>query len=151
MNAHINYDLPIGVRGTCLALDIAPRDDTPQHRDYVLLNSILGDVQERVKAWLAIGLLGLIDRAFGGLDDVVASFSVARARDAAWVHGQTLWHLRDSPELTAAHLATLERMVGFAGRGLVRPTLLGLGRWAAAQSWLPEPAKPVLGAPRGRP
>ena len=149
MNAHINYDLAIGVRDTCLALDIPPREDTPQHRDYVRLNTILGDVQERIKAQLATGLLGIIDRLLGRLDDVVAGFSVARARDAAWTHGKTLWHLREAPDLTAAHLAALERMVGLAGAGLVRPTLLGLGRWAAAQDWLPGLVKPVLGAPRG--
>ncbi len=147
MNAHINYDLPIGVRDTCLALEISPRDDSPQHRDYVRLNAILGAVQERIKALLATGILGVIDRILGRLDDVVASFSVARARDAAWVHGQTLWHLRAAPDLTSAHLLALERMVGLAGAGLVRPTLLGLGRWAEAQRWLPRSIAPVLGAP----
>jgi hypothetical protein len=149
MNAHINYDLPIGVRDTCGAFDVAPREDTPQHRDYVRLNTILADVQERVKGWLATGLLGILDRALGRLDDVVASFSVARARDAAWVHGKALWHVRQEQELTSAYLVTLERMVGFAGQGLLVPTLLGLGRWAAAQTWLPRPARSLLGAPRG--
>ncbi len=149
MNAHINYDLPIGVRDTCLAFDVAPREGTPQHRDYVRLNTILADVQERVKAWLATGLLGTLDRLFGRLDDVVASFSVVRARDAAWVHGQALWSIRDEDELASAYLLTLDRMVGFAGQGLLVPTLLGIGRWASAQGWLPGTAKRLMGGPAG--
>lgn len=149
MNAHINYDLPVGVRDTCLAFDLAPRDGSPQHRDYVRLNTILGEVQGRVKAWLATGLLGVLDRAFGNLDDVIAGFSVARARDAAWVHGQALWSMRDERELSSAYLLTLDHTVGFAGHGLLVPTLLGLGRWASAQRWLPAAAGSLLGAPRG--
>jgi hypothetical protein len=136
MNAHINYDLPIGVRDTCREFEIAPEDDSPQHRDYVRLNEILASVQERVKPWLAGGLLGVIDRVFGRLDDVVAGFSVARARDAAWVHSKVLWSMRHDQALGSNYLRTLDRMVGFAGRGLLVPTLLGLGRWAEMQGWL---------------
>jgi hypothetical protein len=148
MNAHINYDLPIGVRDTCLAFDVAPRDGTPQHRDYLRLNSILASVQERVKVWLATGLLRFLDRLLGDLDDLVASFSVMRARDAAWVHSQALWTMRDKDDLAAAYLDTLEHTVGLAGHGLVAPTLLGLGRWASAQRWLPGEVGALLGAPR---
>lgn len=149
MNAHINYDLPIGVRDTCRAFEIAPEEGTPQHRDYVRLNAILADVQERVKPWLASGLLGVLDRVLGRLDDIVAGFSVARARDAAWVHSEALWSIRDDPDLSPAYLRALDRMVGFAGRGLLAPTLLGLGRWADAQGWLPRPARSLLGGVRG--
>jgi len=148
MNAHINYDLPIGVRDTCLALDVTPQDGTPQHRDFVRLNNTLQAVQERVKPWLTPGLLGVIDRAFGRLDDVVAGFSVARARDAAWIHAQTLWSVREDQSLVSSYLLTLDRTVGFAGRGLLAPTLLGLARWASAQRWLPGAARRLLGAPR---
>ena len=148
MNAHINYDLPIGVRDTCLALGIALEDGTPQHRDYVRLNAILEDVQARVKPALTPGLLGVLDRAFGRLDDVVAGFSVARARDAAWIHAKALWLMREDRELSSSYLIALDRMVGFAGRGLVAPTLLGLARWSSAQEWLPGPARRLLGAPR---
>lgn len=147
MNAHINYDLPIGVRDTCQEHRVTPRDGTPQHRDYVRLNAILADVQERVKPWLIPGALGLLDRVFGRLDDIVAGFSVARARDAAWVHAETLWSLRRNAQLSDSYLVTLDHTVGLAGRGLLAPTLLGLTRWSTAQSWLPQPARMLLGAP----
>jgi hypothetical protein len=151
MNAHINYDLPIGVRDTCSTMGISVRDESPQHRDYLRLNAILAAVQDRVKPWLAAGLLGVIDRAFGRLDDVVAGFSVSRARDAAWVHARALWALREDRELSASYLVALDRTVGFAGRGLVVPTLLGLGRWAEAQAWIPGTVRSLLGAPRRHP
>lgn len=149
MNAHINYDLAIGVVETCESFGVAPRDGSPEHRDYLHLNAILGETQEEIKSWLVTGLLGALDRALGRLDDVVASFSVVRARDAAWTHAKTLWQLRDQREVTEAYLDTLEHTVGFAGRGLVRPTLLGLGGWAARRPELPAPVKSLLGAPTG--
>jgi hypothetical protein len=148
VNAHINYDLPIAVVDTCAALGRAPRDGGPEHRDYLRVNAILAEVQERVKPRLLPGGLGVLDRAFGNLDDVVAMFSVERARDAAWLHAKSLWRLRDEPELTAAYRETLERSVGLAGRGLLVPTLLGLSGWAAQRERMPAPVKRLLGAPR---
>ena len=90
----------------------------------------------------------MIDRAFGRLDDVVAGFSVARARDAAWIHAKTLWSVREDQRLVSSYLLTLDRTVGFAGRGLLAPTLLGLARWSSTQQWLPSAARRLLGAPR---
>lgn len=151
MNAHINYDLPIGVVQTCAAFGVSPRDGSAEHRDYLHLNAILGDTQEKVKAWLATGLLGVLDRALGQLDDIVASFSVTRAREAAWVHSKTLWQVRDERELTKTYLDALAHTVGFAGRGLLTPTLLGVGGWASRSAWLPAQVKRALGAPSGLP
>ena len=55
------------------------------------------------------------------LDDVLAMWNVRKARAAAWTNAETLWALRDLP-LTAGRFAlTLDRTVGFAGRGLLRP------------------------------
>lgn len=89
LNAHINYDIPIGVVETCEAFGVSPREGTAEHRDYLHLNAILGETQDEVKKWLLTGLLGVLDQALGQLDDVVASFSIVRAREAAWVHAET--------------------------------------------------------------
>lgn len=148
MNAHINYDLAIGVVQTCESFGVSPRDGSAEHRDYLHLNAILGETQEEIKKWLVTGLLGALDRALGRLDDLVASFSVVRAREAAWIHAKTLWHVRDQRELTEGYLDALEHTVGFAGRGLLRPTLLGLGGWVSRRPELPVQVKRVLGAPK---
>ena len=55
------------------------------------------------------------------IDDVVAMWDVSRARDAAWTNGLALWALRDEPTLASEFLLTLDRMVGFASRGLLVP------------------------------
>jgi uncharacterized protein DUF5995 len=121
MNAHINRDLPLALVQTCEARRIDLRRRTPQHRDFRQINSLLAVVEAQVKAELVTDALRDFDVALGELDDVIAMWKVERAREAAWNHAETLWALRASPRLTAQFVRTLDRMVGFAGRGLLRP------------------------------
>ena len=121
MNAHINRDLPFALVETWAALDLEPRRGSDQHGDFTRLNGLLEEAEDRVKAELVTGSLGHVERSLGRVDDVVAMWKVGRARDAAWVNGETLWALRGVPQLRAEYALTLDRMVGFAGRGLLRP------------------------------
>jgi hypothetical protein len=123
MNAHINHDLALALVDTCRHRGVVPERGSPQHRDFERVNAILEAVQERVKGQFAEGLVGVADRLLGRLDDVLAMWKVARARDAAWTHAQTLWALHGLPFLADEYVATLDRMVGFAGRGLLVPVL----------------------------
>jgi hypothetical protein len=123
MNAHINRDLPIALVQTCEGRQVPLRRRSPQHRDFRRINSLLALVEAQVKAELVTDALRDFDVALGQIDDVIAMWNVERARDAAWNHGETLWALRDAPRLRAQFLRTLDRMVGFAGRGLMRPLL----------------------------
>jgi hypothetical protein len=122
MNAHINRDLPVAVVETCRKLGV--RMDATRHRDYLAINPLLERTQARVKKDLATGLVGVIDRILGRIDDVVAIWSLTRARDAAWTHARTLRTIEGFPEVAEAYLLTLDRMVGFAGRGLLVATLI---------------------------
>jgi Family of unknown function (DUF5995) len=80
------------------------------------------------------GRLAWLDRLVHRLhriDDVVAMWDVGRARDAAWTNAQALWALGDQPPLASDYLLALDRMVGFASRGLLIPAdswLLRVGR-----------------------
>ena len=123
MNAHINRDLSIALVETLVERDLRPERDTAQHRDYLRVNGILERVEERVKGRFATGLVGVADEALGRLDDVLAMWKVARARDSAWTHAETLWALRRRRALRDALLLALDRSVGLAGRGLLVPTL----------------------------
>ncbi len=123
MNAHINHDLCLAVVESCVQLGLAPDSGSAQHRDYLRVNAILERVQEQVKDRFATGLLGVADEALGRLDDILASWKVARARDSAWTHAQALWALRDLPSLRTDYLAALGGLVGLASRGLLIPTL----------------------------
>jgi Family of unknown function (DUF5995) len=121
MNAHINRDLPFALVETWEALGLEPERDGAAYSDFVLVNELLERVEERVKADFATGAVAHVERSLGEIDDAVAMWKVSRARDAAWTNGETLWALRSAPTLRAEFAAALDRLVGFAGRGLLRP------------------------------
>ena len=121
MNAHINRDLPVALVETWRALGIAPRRPSPQYDDFTRLNDVLADTEERVKARFATGVLAHVDHALGEHDDVLALWNVRSAREAAWSNGETLWALPHAPGVRARFLDTLDGLVGFASRGLLRP------------------------------
>jgi hypothetical protein len=126
MNAHINRDLPVALVETCEKLGVDLRASSPQRRDFRRIDAILASTEDRVKGRFITGELAEVDTALGQLDDCVAMWKVERAREAAWVNAQTLWALRGAPRLSAKFLLTLDRMVGFAGRGLLRPIVLAV-------------------------
>lgn len=123
MNAHINHDLCLALVDTCRQLGLALETGSAQHRDYLRVNELLERVEVEVKERFATGFIGVADEALGRVDDVVAMWSVARARDAAWTQAQTLSTLQSVPELAENYLLVLGRLVGLAGRGLLIPTL----------------------------
>jgi hypothetical protein len=125
MNAHINRDLPVALVESWRALGRDPGRGSAEHRDYGRVNALLDEVEEKAKRRLTAGLVGVADEALGRLDDVVAMWNVRRAREAAWVNAETLWHVRDVPLLRSRYLLALDRMVGLAGRGLLVPVLDG--------------------------
>ena len=122
MNAHINRDLPLAVVRTCEMRNVVPHRGSPQHADYERVNSILEAVEIRAMEAMATGIIGDVARDMGRLDDIIAMWDVRKARDAAWINGEVLWTLRSSPNLSTDYLAALDRMAGFAGRGLLIPT-----------------------------
>jgi hypothetical protein len=135
MSAHINRDLPVALVTTCTELGIELEEGSPQHRDFEHVNTVLADVEARVKAEYLTGVLHTLDRLIhriDRIDDVVAMWNVSRARDAAWANAQALWALRGQPELEASYLAALDRMVGLTCRGLLVPADTWLQRLARA-------------------
>lgn len=119
MNAHINRDLAVAVVQTCRELDRGP--DARLKRDYDRINPVLLASQDEVKEWFATGFVGVVDEAFGRADDVLANWSISRARDAGWVNSRLLWEIRTLAPLRAAFVRNLDHTVGFAGRGLLVP------------------------------
>ena len=134
MNAHINRDLPVALVTTCRALMLDLNERSPEHADYVRVNALLAQVEQKVKRSYVTGWLSVVDRAVHRLDridDVVAMWDVARARDAAWTNAQALWALHGDATLESRFLQTLDRMVGLASRGFLIPAdslLQKLGR-----------------------
>lgn len=124
MNAHINRDLPVAVVATCRELGVVLEEGSPQHRDFETVNTLLAATETEVKRQYLTGWLRRVDRLLhrvDRIDDVVAMWDVGRARDAAWTNAEALWAIRDDAGLAQAYLDSLDRMVGFAGRGLLVP------------------------------
>jgi hypothetical protein len=121
MNAHINRDLPIALVTTCERAGVDLMEAEPERADFERVNDLLAATEQRVKAQFAAGLVGVVDVAFGDVDDRIAMWNVGRARDAAWVQALTLWALRVIPPLQRDAIDTLDHVVGFAGRGLLVP------------------------------
>ena len=122
MNAHINRDLPVALVSTCEELGVALEEGSPQHADYVRVNAVLADVEGQVKQQFIPRRLRWLDwllHRCERIDDVVAMWNIARARDAAWTNAEALWALRSERALAASFLDTLDRTVGLAGRGLL--------------------------------
>jgi uncharacterized protein DUF5995 len=121
MNAHINRDLPVALVDTCRSLRMQLRRPSAQYDDFCVVNELLEEAQERVKGVFARGALGTVDVALGRQDDVLAMWNVRAAREAAWTNGEVLWALGGLPHVQRRFLRALDRTIGFAGRGLLRP------------------------------
>jgi hypothetical protein len=121
MNAHINHDLVLALVTTTKEFGCGLELDTPQHHDYLAVNGLLNRVQDEIKERFTTGIIKDIDKAGGRVDDMVANWSVARARDNAWTQAQILDALGDNDFLRTQFLIALGRNVGFAGRALLTP------------------------------
>jgi hypothetical protein len=123
MNAHINRDLPVALVRTFSSLAIPMARPSPQAQDYDRVNDVLAATEPSIVDSYFTPLLESLHREAHGLDDVVANWSVGEARGAAWTNGSALWFLRGQDALSADCLDALDGIVGFAGRGLLVPTL----------------------------
>ena len=120
MNAHINYDLAPALVQTCTDCATSP-DHDPHHIDFNKVNQSLNALEPQIRESFEEGVLLELDRRFAGLDNIVDNFSIAAAREAAWIHAEVLWRLHDQTWLAESFLTTLDRTVGFAGRALLTP------------------------------
>jgi hypothetical protein len=118
MNAHINHDLPVAVLTACEQLGRNPRSRGVRE-DYDKVSLLLAEVHEEVRRSFVRSVVPEVERELSPLMTLVGSWSVARARDAAWVNSEVLWALRASPELREEFRVNLCRTVGMAGRTLL--------------------------------
>jgi hypothetical protein len=121
MNAHINHDLVLALVTTTKEFGCGLDHGTPEHKDYLAVNDLLDRVQDEIKERFTTGVIKDIDKAGGRVDDMVANWSVARARDNAWTQAQILDAIGANAFLRKQFLVALGRNVGFAGRALLTP------------------------------
>jgi hypothetical protein len=122
MNAHINRDLPVALCQTSTETGIALDRAGAAHADYEAVNPILAEVERVAKTDYFGPLAARLDRKFDGVDDVVATWGMREAREAAWIGAEVLSTLGPATPLGRDYVATADRVVGFAGRGLLVKT-----------------------------
>ncbi|MFR9796662.1 DUF5995 family protein [Streptomyces sp. MS06] len=116
INAHIGHDLALAVVDACRSLDCAPTD---LEDEFERVGGVLDSLEERIRDALLPGpdLLRIADP----LTHLLGSWSLERARDAAWSTARALWALRPLPEVAAELTERLDAAVGLAGRMLLTP------------------------------
>jgi len=55
MNAHINRDLPVALVSACEALEIELRSGSPEHADFLRVNTLLAAVEARLRGRIEFG------------------------------------------------------------------------------------------------
>ena len=121
MNAHINFDLAIGIEQTCAALGVAPRRGSAEYKEYVGVNKLLKQAQQAAELWLLTDALAELSRHLSPIDDIVAIWSITQARDAAWSNAEVLSALKDRGVVERNFVEILNRSTGLASRALLRP------------------------------
>lgn len=118
MNAHINHDLAVAVVTACEQLGLSPANRAVRS-DYQKVTALLAEVHEQVRQSFVDGLVLAVDRELSPLLTLIGSWSIGRAREAAWVNCEVLWQLRETPVLREEFRVSLGRAVGLAGRTLL--------------------------------
>ncbi|WP_434587986.1 DUF5995 family protein [Streptomyces sp. A5-4] len=116
INAHIGHDLALAVVDSCHALGCLPAD---LEADFDRVGDTLVALEERIREDLMPGpdLLEIADP----LTHLLGSWSLDRARDAAWSAARLLWSLRELPELADEFRQRMDGAVGLVGRCLLTP------------------------------
>jgi len=121
MNAHINHDLPLAVVAVCQSTGTVPQHTTTQYQDFTALNTTLDSLIEAAKQTLNVRLLGDALPEASNLEDTLAAWSVAAAREAAWNNAELLWRLAGEALVSSAFLDTLDGLTTVASKTLLVP------------------------------
>lgn len=120
MNAHINLDLGISAAQTMKGGDI-----NELKNDFDRINKVLSNLVEEVEQNLAAiwpTLYKLLKLA-GNIDNLLADFSMALARDGAWRFATQLAASEDNTSWHG-HIATKDRNVAKVGKLVINPPLV---------------------------
>jgi len=116
INAHIGHDLALAVVDACRTLGCEPAD---LEDEFDRVGDLLVSLEERIREDLMPGpdLLQIADP----LTHLLGSWSLERARDAAWSAARALWALRGLQDLAEEFAHRLDAVVGLASRMLLTP------------------------------
>jgi hypothetical protein len=121
MNAHINHDLPQAIVSTCDAGVGVPKHGSTRYNDYTALNATLDSLIEAAKKALNVRLLGDALPLCSHLEDTLAAWSIAAARETAWNNAEVLYQIQTAPPLSTAFVDSLDGFTALAGKTLLVP------------------------------
>lgn len=119
MNAHINHDLPLAIIATCKATNTVPQHGTPQYSGYTAVNSTLDGLIDTAKKTLHVRLLGEPLPGVSHLEDTIAAWNLAAAREQAWNVAESLW--QDSSFAANILMGAIDGLTTVIGKGLLVP------------------------------
>ena len=119
MNAHINHDLPLAVIATSKVTNTAPQHGTVQYDDYTNLNTTLDGLIDTAKRTLNVRLLGDPLPAVSHLEDLIAAWNMAAAREQAWNTAESLW--QDSASAASVVMNAMDGLTTVIGKALLVP------------------------------
>ncbi|MET9769865.1 DUF5995 family protein [Streptomyces sp. NPDC006415] len=116
LQAHVGHDLVLAVVDTCRTLGCDPPD---LEGEFERVGDLLVLLEERIHDELMPGpdLLEIADP----LTHLVSSWSLERAREAAWSAARVLWRLRGFPSLAEEFRQRTDAGAGLVGRLLLTP------------------------------
>ena len=123
VNAHIDHDLPQAIVATCKAMGIVPAESSISYTDYTALNTTLDGLIETAKKELHVRLLGDALPPVGPLEDSLAAWGVAAARETAWTNAEILWHLAPATLAEDGFLDGLSDLTTLASETLLMPVV----------------------------
>ena len=100
-------------------MNITPRHDSPEYQAYTGVNVILDALIERAKHELMVSLPGDALPEVDRVEDLVAAWGVAAARESAWVHGEILAAIAADPVLAKRFIDGLDGTAALAGKALL--------------------------------
>lgn len=120
VNAHINLDLSVSMLQTCQTLDRKP-DSGSQRSDYLKVNDIFDEEMTALRQHYEDQLERAVDTAIAPVLDIIGSFAVEKARDAAWEVSEQLWILESIGFPTSVVIHHVDRLTSLAGHLILTP------------------------------
>lgn len=120
MNAHINYDLSVALVRACRQTG-RTLESPGVREDFLAINALLAAAVQEVRESYLSGIALGVDRAASPVLNLVGSWSIEAARDAAWLSATVQWALQADEEAYAAYLRSRASIIGLVTRQLLAP------------------------------
>lgn len=119
MNAHINHDLPLAIISTCKSTGKVPQHSSPEYDDYTSLNATMNALINSAKLTFNVRLLGNALPAASHVENTIAAWDLAAARENAWNTAQNLW--QQSPAIANAQADVIDGLTAVISKTLLVP------------------------------